>query len=866
MRQIEKKPNSYSLPELLAPAGSFAHLTAAIKAGADAVYMGGQRFGARAYADNFTGDNLVEALHYAHFYGKRLYLTVNTLMKEKELEEDLHAFLLPFYEEGLDGVIVQDPGAAAFIRQHFPGMEIHGSTQMTITDSYGAKAAARLGMNRVVPARELSLPELVRIKKETGLELEVFIHGALCYCYSGQCLLSSMYGGRSGNRGRCAQPCRLPYQLQSADGTVLCPSSKSQCGSHLLSPKDLCALLMLPELIRAGVDSLKIEGRMKNVEYVAGVTAIYRKYLDRYREDPDRWQLEPEDMEALEELYSRTGFTDGYWHRHNGPEIMATLHPRNLGRKIGQVRQVRKGQIGLQLSGDVRLKPKDILVIPFADQEEMILTVPEKLREEKGLFFLNVPAGRRVRAGMDVFRRRSEALAAWIQNDILKNEKKYPVQGEITIKTGEPAQLVLHCQNETVSLSGAMAQPSQKRPVTAEDISRQLHKTGQVPFYLESLETHLQENVFLPMSAVKELRQNGFAKLQRKMEKPKSRKDFTKISLQSEVKSDTVISLNNRDSLRNNREEHVPDFPLVPSGDKKQMAVVYDRKMFFWCLSHPFFDSICLPMNFWKEEELPVLAEQICREGKKAFLSLPQILRADAGPSPVSVCSLSFWSGIYAHNLGQAEFLWEIADRTAPILASGSFYQWNHRALLESWRLFSLAGAVLPAELSWKECVDMLTALEWEQAPDSPGQTGAVRMTGPFQKETARMTDFFRMEVSVYGRIPLMRSANCLKKTRHACDHRQEILYLSDRKGRQLPVVTHCDRCYNTIWTDRPISLIGQPGGELIRSLHGMIFHFFLDDENSAAAAVKAYQQWQKVGFHSAGKREPEEHWNYGIE
>ena len=149
--------------------------------------------------------------------------------------------------------------------------------------------------------------------------------------------------------------------------------------------------------------------------------------------------------------------------------------------------------------------------------------------------------------------------------------------------------------------------------------------------------------------------------------------------------------------------------------------------------------------------------------------------------------------------------------------------------------------------------------------PDSPGQT-AVRMTDLFQEETARMTDFFQMEVSVYGRIPLMRSANCLKKTRHACDHRQEILYLSDRKGRQLPVVTHCDRCYNTIWTDRPINLIGQPGGELIRSLHGVIFHFFLDDENSAAVAVKAYQQWQKEGFRPAGKREPEEHWNYGIE
>ena len=235
MRQNEMKRNGIKLPELLAPAGSFEHLKAAVKAGADAVYMGGQRFGARAYADNFTRENLVEALHYAHFYEKRLYLTVNTLMKEKELREQLFDFLLPFYEEGLDGVIVQDVGAASLIRQNFPGMEIHGSTQMTITDVYGARAAARLGMNRVVPARELSLDEIRQIKEDTGLEVEIFVHGALCYCYSGQCLFSSMYGGRSGNRGRCAQPCRLPYRVLGAGGRKMLTSGS---GAHVLSPKD----------------------------------------------------------------------------------------------------------------------------------------------------------------------------------------------------------------------------------------------------------------------------------------------------------------------------------------------------------------------------------------------------------------------------------------------------------------------------------------------------------------------------------------------------------------------------------------------------------------------------------------------------
>ena len=267
-----------NLPELLAPAGSLEHLKAAVAAAADAIYMGGEKFGARAYAQNFSREDMIEALQIAHFHERKLYLTVNTLMKEEELFEELGEFLFPYYENGLDGVIVQDMGAARFIREHFPEIEIHGSTQMTVTDIHGAVAAKRMGMTRVVPARELSLEEIKEIKEKTGLDIEVFVHGALCYCYSGQCLLSSVYGDRSGNRGRCAQPCRLPYKVKDHNGNNLHTSKQ---GNYLLSPKDLCSLSLLPSLMELPVDSLKIEGRMKNVEYVAGVTSIYRKYLDQ---------------------------------------------------------------------------------------------------------------------------------------------------------------------------------------------------------------------------------------------------------------------------------------------------------------------------------------------------------------------------------------------------------------------------------------------------------------------------------------------------------------------------------------------------------------------------------------------------------
>ena len=405
-----------NLPELLAPAGSFEHLKAAVAAGADAIYMGGEKFGARAYAHNFSREDMIEALQFAHFHERKLYLTVNTLMKEKELFEELGDFLFPYYENGLDGVIVQDIGAVRFIRENFPDLEIHGSTQLTVTDFRGAVAAKRMGMTRVVPARELSLAEIKRIKKETGLEVEVFVHGALCYCYSGQCLLSSMYGGRSGNRGRCAQPCRLQYTLMNADGMILNPSKYTK---YLLSPKDLCSLSMLPSLMEIPVDSLKIEGRMKNVEYVAGVTAIYRKYLDKISENWEQraqFQPEEEDIHALEELYCRGSFTEGYWNKHNGQDMMAAVSPKNTGRKVGKVLSVSKNKVRMHFEDT--LHPKDILVIPVSKdgQDEVILTVPSKDvgTSLKGQVTLNAPRTQSIKPGMPVYRRRNEELLTHI--------------------------------------------------------------------------------------------------------------------------------------------------------------------------------------------------------------------------------------------------------------------------------------------------------------------------------------------------------------------------------------------------------------------------------------------------------------------
>lgn len=308
--------------EILAPAGSMECLRAAVAAGADAIYLGGTKFGARAYAQNLSEEDLVQAIEYVHIHGRKIYMTVNTLLKDRELNE-LYAYLLPYYKAGLDGVIVQDIGAVKFIGEYFPEMPVHASTQMTITNTLGADFLKRYGITRVVPARELSLKEIRDMKKQTGLEMECFVHGALCYCYSGQCLLSSMIGGRSGNRGQCAQPCRLPYQTEGKKP------------ADLMSLKDLCTIDILPELIDAGIDSFKIEGRMKQPEYAYTVVKMYRKYADQYLKlqkegkGKSSYHVSEADKRELLATYQRRGYCEGYYYQHNGKDMVSLKRPKN---------------------------------------------------------------------------------------------------------------------------------------------------------------------------------------------------------------------------------------------------------------------------------------------------------------------------------------------------------------------------------------------------------------------------------------------------------------------------------------------------------------------------------------------------------
>lgn len=319
--------------ELLAPAGSLEILKGVIESGADAVYVGGSMFGARAYANNFTEEELLEAIDFAHLRGVKVYLTVNTLIKNSEFSK-LYDYLLVYYKRGLDAVIVQDIGVVKAIHEYFPSMEIHTSTQMTVTGADGVRFLSQFGVTRVVMAREVSLAEMKCIHEETGMELEAFVHGALCYSYSGQCLFSSILGGRSGNRGRCAQPCRLPYTVEGKKD------------EYILSLKDMCGIKALDKLHDAGVYSLKIEGRMKQLEYACGVVKYYRSYIDSMKPVTDA------DYDRIKALGNRCGFTDRYYFDHNGSDMVTYVKPNFVSNAAEPSPEKRK----LSIEGELVLR------------------------------------------------------------------------------------------------------------------------------------------------------------------------------------------------------------------------------------------------------------------------------------------------------------------------------------------------------------------------------------------------------------------------------------------------------------------------------------------------------------------------------
>jgi putative protease len=508
------------LPELLAPAGSPEALRAAVAAGADAVYLSGKRFGARKFAVNFGEHEMKGAIDYAHLRGVRVYVTVNTLVREDELS-DVARYLLSLYEMGADAVLVQDLGVIALARQIVPGLELHASTQMTIHNRQGVAWAARQGLKRVVLAREVSLEEIRGMEgytdgdkeregdvtKGPSAGIEVFVHGALCYCYSGQCLMSAAIGGRSGNRGMCAQPCRKPYVLLKGGkdeyGRPLNLQAVSLKEKFLISTRDLSVYEQLDKVVSSPVESIKIEGRMKSSEYVAIVTNIYRRALDGIAKGAREWKPSREDVQELALAFNRD-FTVGYL--LGSKEIMGREMSDNRGVLIGTVTSFdsKRDEAAVKLTGPLVPEQGDGLVILSPGQEVGMVAYRPLLKD--GLLRLRVPE--RVRTGARVYMTSSTALSRKAKK-IASAQRRIPIDLQVSWDDGTPvANVGLENDGQIEVRAGFKMEKALSRPLTKEQIEGQLSKTGGTPFHIRKLVIGYPGGLFAPISVLNRFRRD----------------------------------------------------------------------------------------------------------------------------------------------------------------------------------------------------------------------------------------------------------------------------------------------------------------------------------------------------------------------
>jgi len=475
-------------PELLSPAGNMDSLKAAIHNGADAVYIGGKDFGARKFADNFDQNEIIDAIKYAHLYNVKIYITANTIIYENETENFIN-YLKFLYKSGVDAVIMQDIGMISLIRKLIPDLEIHASTQTNNCNDETLKLFKDLGVTRVVMARELSLKQINNLK--TDIEKEIFIHGALCICYSGCCLFSSLNGGRSGNRGKCAGPCRLPYTLIKNDNAI------KTNGLYLLSPKELNTSKKIKEILNSNVQSLKIEGRMKSPEYVGFVTKIYREIIDNNYTNKSETDLK--------KLFNRE-FTEGHLFENKNKDLMNIKSPNHLGIEIGQVIDIKK-QIKIKLSDDLSQNDG----IRFQESNKGLIV--NKLYNDKGLLINNAKKGEIVYLDNKINLTSLDTVLKTIDYRLMEELKKYeekkiPINFIVTLQEGRNIEITISDNKHEITKTGSIIQKSINSPITKENITKQLSKLGNTPFTIDKINIDMENNLFVSLKELNELRRN----------------------------------------------------------------------------------------------------------------------------------------------------------------------------------------------------------------------------------------------------------------------------------------------------------------------------------------------------------------------
>lgn len=798
--------------EILAPAGSMECLKAAIAAGADAVYTGGALFGARAYAHNLTEEELLEAIDYVHLHGRRLYLTVNTLIKDREMEKQMYDYLLPYYRQGLDAVIVQDIGLFRFIRKHFPDLPIHASTQMTLTGVDGAKFLEKEGAQRIVTSRELSMAEVKKIADETELEIESFVHGALCYCYSGQCLFSSFIGGRSGNRGQCAQPCRLLYRT---------PEAKRP--QYLLSLKDICTLELIPEMIESGIYSFKIEGRMKKPEYAAAVAFQYRKYADLYLkyyeecpagEDPAAYAMKKyrvceEDRQMLLDLYNRGGFHTGYYHTQNGREMVSLNRPNHAG--VPAVKVLAKKGRTVTAKAMTDLSPQDIIELPMRKGREKADNYTCKDAVRKGMnvqipVFADTPFKR----DEIWMRTRNSALIERLHEEFVNGKIKERICGTFRLYPQEAATLTVKCRDAEITVTGEKAQEALSQPMSRERIEKQLRKTGNTEFEFSFLKVEIGEKVFLPMQSLNELRREALETLEKVI--------CEKYRRSGEVKDPE------EDTIELSMEEEVLSGWTASVRTAEQMEVILEEE----AIGRIYVDCTMFPC-IWEKDSYVEWITKVHATGKEIYLVMPYIFRERTRKQYEAAYNRIFgagWDGILIANYESFAFLKE-HGYTGRIMTDYNLYEFNQESR-KFWKEKGVFEFTAPVELTERELQDL------------------------------RVKDG---EVIVYGYLPMMISAGCIQKTTRGCLKKSGQTTITDRYRNPFVVKNECDYCYNILYNYVPLYL-GDRMEEVYQISPGRIrLMFTTERQQEVRQILSAYFEGKELpeGTYTRG------HWKRGI-
>ncbi len=733
-------------PELLAPVGRLESFYAALENGANAVYVGGKQFSARQFAQNLDMDQLKEIIDYAKLRNVKVYVTVNTLVKNNEMDGFV-SYIDQLSTIGVDAIIVQDFGVAGVVKRNFPMMTLHASTQMSAHSQYDVAFLKSCGFKRVVLARELSLEEIAIITKAVDIEIETFVHGALCVSYSGQCLMSSIIGGRSGNRGRCAQPCRLPYIL-TKDGMDITDNENA----YLMSPKDIQTLDLIPEVIAAGVHTFKIEGRMKAPEYIASVARIYNKYINLALEDKD-YKVDKEDEEELLTVFNRGGFTEGYFSQKPGKSMMAVDSPKNVGLLIGEVIAYHKAG-NIQIKTNKQLNPGDGIGILTKNQKPVGVGISKEVLA--GEVLSTIIKGK-ISIGDPVYLSKNHQLSKELAQSYNKNNRKSFLRAILTAKLGQPIKLELKHENSAeVSVIGAVVEEAKSAPMSPEKLKAQISKFGNTPFEVSQVTLDNDANIFVSISSINKLRREA-----------------------TEALIEKITNFNEYDGKGYTRylEEKESD-EQQRQGKQVFTASVRTIGQLEACLGVA--GHIYLEIDYLSFSEIEEAIEICHNKGVKLYIALPHIQREK--------------------DYITYDFLMEEIEQSAIdgylIRTYGQFHKLraSHKEKIIDYTL---------------NVVNNENIKHWESLC-----TNTVTLSVELKADEIQEMNGKRLEMIVYGHIPIMTTEQCLIGRHGGCpkdSHGPKGVYkLTDRKDENYPLMTNCKTCMMQIFSSKPIVLANQ--------------------------------------------------------